>query len=107
MKTLLAKQLADWLRDSTAAQPQLLDVREPWELERCRLDNVISIPLGQLPTRFNELDPERPLVCICHHGMRSMNAAAWLERNGFADIYNLTGGVAAWASDVDPAFPKY
>ena len=107
MKNLAPRELADWLQQSDKPSPQLLDVREPWELERCQLEGVIAIPLGQVAIRAQELDPEQPVVCICHHGMRSMQAAVWLERNGFQHIYNLTGGVAGWANEVDPLFPTY
>jgi rhodanese-related sulfurtransferase len=106
MKNIRPSELSRWLQSETPA-PQLLDVREPWELAHCRLENVISIPLGQVPARASELDPALPVVCICHHGMRSMQVAVWLERSGFSDVYNLTGGVAGWASEVDPGFPTY
>ncbi len=107
MKTIRPRELSDWLQQPDKPAPQLLDVREPWELEKCRLDHVIAIPLGQITTRHGELDPQRPLVCICHHGMRSQQAAVWLERNGFNDVHNLSGGVAGWAAEVDPKFPTY
>ncbi|MBW8899440.1 MAG: hypothetical protein JF619_15305 [Massilia sp.] len=54
-----------------------------------------------------ELDDDQPSVCVCHHGARSMQVPAFLERNGFGDITNLTGGIHAWAVQVDPAMPKY
>jgi rhodanese-related sulfurtransferase len=92
------------------AQPQppvLLDVRESEELAICRLERVTHIPLGELAVRARELDPSRPLVCICHHGMRSANAAAYLERLGFEHVANLQGGMERWALDVDPAMARY
>ncbi|TAK90607.1 MAG: sulfurtransferase [Burkholderiaceae bacterium] len=111
MQTLRARDLSDWLqpieRYVDLPAPQLLDVREAWELQKCSLDNVIAIPLGQVPAQVERLDPQRPVVCICHHGWRSLQAAAWLERNGFDEVYNLSGGVAAWANEVDPQFPTY
>lgn len=85
----------------------LLDVRQPEELEICRLDEVVNIPLDQLPSRFGELDPDAEIVCICHHGMRSGNAAAFLAERDFASLVNLTGGVDAWATEVDPAMARY
>jgi rhodanese-related sulfurtransferase len=87
----------------------LLDVREPFELEIARLDGAVAIPLGELAARADELDPEdpRPLVCVCHHGIRSAHAAGLLASHGFERVYNLTGGIDRWASDVDPSMERY
>lgn len=87
--------------------PLLLDVRESEELEICRLAGVTHIPLGELALRARELDPLRPVVCICHHGIRSGNAAAYLERLGFEQVANLQGGMERWALDVDPGMARY
>jgi rhodanese-related sulfurtransferase len=85
----------------------LLDVREAEELAICRLPDVVHIPLGDLALRARELDPAAAVVCICHHGMRSANAAAFLERLGFEHVSNLQGGVERWATEVDPGLPRY
>lgn len=85
----------------------LLDVRESEELALCRLDGVTHIPLGELTVRAVELDPQRAVVCICHHGIRSANAAAYLERLGFERVANLQGGMERWAVDVDPQMARY
>ena len=82
-------------------------MREPWEFERARLDGATLLPLRELPARFAELDPAADTVVICHHGGRSMQAALFLERQGFARLHNLAGGVDAWARSVDPAMPVY
>ena len=87
--------------------PVLLDVREPWEFQTCRIEGSISIPMGNVVARIEELDPQTPVVAICHHGVRSRQVALYLERAGFTDVGNLLGGVAAWATDVDPNMPKY
>ena len=63
--------------------------------------------MNTVPSRLQDLDPERPLVCVCHHGGRSMQVAIFLERNGFPDVYNLSGGVDAWALEVDPKMARY
>jgi rhodanese-related sulfurtransferase len=63
--------------------------------------------MGELPTRLQELNKEAETVVICHHGVRSYHAARYLETMGFGDIVNLSGGVAAWADEVDPAMPRY
>jgi rhodanese-related sulfurtransferase len=65
------------------------------------------MPMRTVPARLAELDPDLPVVCICHHGARSMQVAGFLEQNGFADVSNLTGGVHAWALQVDPKMPTY
>lgn len=87
--------------------PVLLDVREPWEWSLCRLPGAILIPMGELPARLQELNNDAETVVICHHGVRSFHAARYLETTGFGDVINLSGGVAAWAGEVDPAMPRY
>jgi rhodanese-related sulfurtransferase len=102
--TQLARHLAE-AADSTP--PLLLDVREPWEFELCHIADSQPLPMNSLPGRLAELDPQRPTVVICHHGHRSLQVAAYLERNGFTEVTNLTGGVAAWAQQVQPTMPQY
>jgi rhodanese-related sulfurtransferase len=99
--------LASWRNDPARSAPVLVDVREPWEFERCRIEGSIPIPLGQIPARAAELPPGAELVLVCHHGGRSQQAAVWLERNGHANVHNLQGGVEGWALEVDPAMPRY
>lgn len=107
VKSLSVIELAQWLRDAARPRPFLLDVREPWEYQVCRIDGSALIPMRTLGARVFELDRAQPVVCICHHGNRSAYAAMFLAQQGFDDVYNLTGGVAAWARDVDPAMPTY
>jgi rhodanese-related sulfurtransferase len=107
MQQLSALEVANWIADPARPTPVLLDVREPWELEKCCIAGVVPIPMNSIPARMQELDPEAPLVCICHHGARSMQVAAFLERQGFTNVTNLTGGVHAWAQQVDPAMATY
>jgi rhodanese-related sulfurtransferase len=85
----------------------LLDVREPFEFEICRIRDSLNVPLGQISRRGGELDEDREIVVICHHGMRSLQAALWLEQNGFSNVFNLSGGIEAWANDVEPDMPRY
>lgn len=99
--------LSAWLADPSRGKPQLLDVREPWEFERARLDGATLLPLRELPARFAELDPAADTVVICHHGGRSMQVGMFLEAQGFRDVINLSGGVAEWARSVDPSMPTY
>lgn len=107
MEHLTAPELAAWLADATRPQPVLLDVREPWEYETCHIDGATLIPMNTIPARIDDLDEDAAIVCICHHGARSMQVAAFLERHNFAKISNLTGGIHAWAVQVDGAMPKY
>jgi rhodanese-related sulfurtransferase len=107
MQTLTAPELAAWLADTSRAKPVLLDVREPWEFQTCRIEGSLPIPMNSIPERMQELDEDAPIVCICHHGARSASVAAFLERNGFTQVINLTGGVHAWALQVDGSMPTY
>ncbi|QEL66282.1 thiosulfate sulfurtransferase [Oryzomicrobium terrae] len=110
MQNLSPRDLADWLADPDRAKPLLLDVREPWEFALCHLPNSRHVPMGQIPARWEELNerPEGlPVVCICHHGGRSMQVAMFIERAGVEPVFNLAGGVHGWAADVDPAMPTY
>ena len=86
---------------------QLLDVREPWEFELAHLPGAILIPLAELPSRLRELNVSDPVIVYCHHGIRSWHAACFLERNGFAQVFNLNGGIDAWSRDIDPALARY
>lgn len=107
MHTLTAPELAAWLEDSSRPKPVLLDVREPWEFQTCHIDGSVLVPMNTIPARLTELEEDAAIVCICHHGARSMQVAAFLERNGFSDVTNLTGGVHAWAQQVDRSMPTY
>jgi rhodanese-related sulfurtransferase len=94
-----------------AQNPLLLDVREPWEfaLAAIRIDGLrtLHIPMNEIPGRLDELDAVQPVVCICHHGMRSAQVVAFLERQGFEAAYNLAGGIDAWSAQVDAGVPRY
>jgi len=107
MKNTTAAELAVRLADSSRDAPVLLDVREPWEFQTCRIENSLLVPMREIPARLAELDPEAETVVICHHGGRSMQVALFLERQGFKNVHNLAGGVDAWARSVDPAMPVY
>jgi len=107
MKQITPAQLAAWMADASRPRPVLLDVREAWEHERARIEGSQLVPMGQIPARFAELDPRREIVAICHHGARSMQVAMFLEKNGFANVHNLSGGMDAWSISVDPSVPRY
>jgi rhodanese-related sulfurtransferase len=85
----------------------ILDVREPWELDIVRFPDALAIPLGTLPTRIGEVPTDRPVVVVCHHGMRSYKAMSWLRQNGVANAINLEGGIDAWARQIEPTMGVY
>jgi rhodanese-related sulfurtransferase len=107
MKQITPVELAAWLADAQRAKPVLLDVREPWEWDTARIEGAQHIPMREIPARAGELEKGRDVVAICHHGGRSQQVAMFLEKNGFAKIHNLQGGVDAWSRTVDPSVPTY
>lgn len=107
VKPIPAPELAAWLADESRAKPILLDVREPWETQLCRIEGSELAPMSTIPQRVTELDTKRDIVCVCHHGGRSLHVGMFLARHGFENVFNLTGGVDAWARQVDPAMPTY
>ena len=107
MQQISATELAAVLKDDDQVLLTLLDVREPWEFGICHIEGSVSIPMNALPERLGELDREQAIVCICHHGVRSLHVGQYLEKNGFSRVINLVGGVDAWAAQVDPQMPTY
>jgi rhodanese-related sulfurtransferase len=105
-------QLTEWLAQASAhGAPLVLDVREPWELQtasvRAEGFELLAVPMGEVPARLQELDPARPIACLCHHGARSLRVAAFLAQHGFEQLANVTGGIDAWSHERDPAVPRY
>jgi len=92
---------------------QVVDVREAQELELAALDQpVIHLPLSRSQEWLDQipalLDRQRPVVVLCHAGMRSWQFASWLiEAQGYEDVWNLEGGIEAWSVEVDPSVPRY
>jgi len=107
MEQISAQELKEWLDDPARPRPVLVDVREPWEVAVCRLPQSVHVPMNAIPARAHELDPGADTVLVCHHGARSYQVGLFLERRGFARIYNLFGGVDAWARSVDPTMATY
>jgi len=107
MEHISAPELAAWINDPDRPTPLLLDVREPWEHQTCHIAGSQLVPMNTIPGRFAELDEEQPVVCICHHGGRSMQVATFLEKSGFSKVHNLAGGIDAWSRTVDPSIPLY
>jgi rhodanese-related sulfurtransferase len=85
----------------------MIDVREDGERALASFPNAVAIPLAQLGKKINDYDKETPLVMICHHGYRSLQAALYAYNQGFREVYNLKGGIDAWSVAVDPTVPRY
>ena len=86
----------------------MLDVREPWEFDVASIAGSKHIPMGDIPSRFNqELDPEDHIVVVCHHGVRSANVTLWMMQNGWKNVSSLAGGIDAYAAQVDPGVGTY
>ncbi len=87
----------------------LLDCRESGEYAIAKLEAATLIPMGELPTRVDELEPVRNkrIVVHCHHGGRSMQVTQWLQQQGFPVVQNTTGGIDAWSLEVDSSVPRY
>lgn len=105
-------------RDSLGADapaPVVLDVREPWEIQTASVTEdgftLLRIPMREVPARVEQLKeqlgPDRPVACLCHHGMRSLQVANFLAQSGFTDVVNLQGGIDAWSKQRDTAVPLY
>lgn len=87
----------------------LVDVRQVWENQIARLPGSLLIPLNELPSRAGEIpaNPDSLLVVYCHHGVRSLSAAAFLRRLGHTNVTSLAGGIDGWSCEVDPGVPRY
>jgi rhodanese-related sulfurtransferase len=87
---------------------RLVDVRQPWENQLATLPGSILIPLNELPDRAKEIGREQNIVVVfCHHGIRSLSAAGYLQRLGFINVKSLAGGIDAWSCEIDPNVPRY
>ena len=107
IEQLPATALRLWLDDKARAAPLIVDVREPWEHDICRIANSLLVPMQEIPARLKELPQDRDIVVMCHHGMRSLQVASYLQSVGLSRVYNLSGGIAAWADQVEPAMQRY
>jgi rhodanese-related sulfurtransferase len=107
MRQVTASQLDEMLRAEPQQRPIVIDVREPWEWQLARISGSTHLPMGEIPSRIQEIDPTHPTVVICHHGVRSLQVVAYLQRQGFDNLHNLMGGIDAWSRNVDPSVPLY
>jgi rhodanese-related sulfurtransferase len=106
---------AQWTAAQVGTTPLVLDVREAWEfhtaavrpLDGAQAFDVLSMPMQEIPTRLAELPTDRPIACLCHHGIRSQHVARYLLQNGFEQVANIAGGIAAWSDEAGPSVPRY
>jgi rhodanese-related sulfurtransferase len=95
---------------SSDPKPFLIDVREPQEFAIARLERAELIPMQTVPAELQRLEgmaDERPLVVICHHGVRSLQVVAWLRRQGIENCVSMAGGMDQWSLEIDPTIPRY
>jgi adenylyltransferase/sulfurtransferase len=85
----------------------LVDVREQWEYDLAKIPGAKLIPLGTLPANLNALLDADEVICYCHHGIRSLDAAVWLRQQGVASAKSMAGGIERWSVEVDPQVPRY
>ena len=107
IEPLTPAELKSWLDDETRESPVVIDVREAWEHALAKVDTALHMPMQTVATRLGELDAGLPHVLMCHHGMRSHQVAQFLHTQGFDRVYNLTGGIDAWAEEVEPGLARY
>lgn len=106
MQEMNAQQLKAHL-DHCDDNPLLLDVRQPWEFDVCKIDNSVLVPMSRIPEQIDSLDRTREIVVICHHGIRSRSVGRYLQHAGFSRVINLSGGLDQWARTVDTQMPTY
>jgi rhodanese-related sulfurtransferase len=85
----------------------LIDVREPWEHQQARIEGAKLIPLREIPANLQQIETADNIILYCHHGMRSLDAAAWLRQQGVAGARSMSGGIDRWTTEVDPLVPRY
>ena len=99
---------SDLLLKQKSGEPFLLvDVREPWEFDTCRIEGATLIPMRSIPAHLGQLDVDQEVVCYCHHGQRSLDVAAWLRSQGIETARSLAGGIERWSLEIDPSVPRY
>ena len=115
---LAPAQVADWAAQVRASglTPYVLDVREDWERDAAHVQPqaatqgfvLLTEPLSRLGASLDRLpdDPDTPIACLCHHGVRSVHVAHFLAQQGHDAVWNITGGIDAWAL-IDPAIGRY
>ncbi len=104
---ITVRELADKI--ASGERIQLIDVRQPWENEHCRIPNSVLIPLNELIEHMGDIEAEESslIVVYCHHGIRSLSGAALILQAGYNNVVSLAGGIDAWSKEIDPKVPVY
>jgi len=84
-----------------------VDVREKWEHDVSRIESAVLIPMREIPVHLERLASAGPVILFCHHGIRSLDAAAWLREQGVRDVRSMSGGIDRWSAEIDPQVPRY
>ena len=95
------------LLQAPGASTTLIDVREPWETQLCRLESALLIPMQQIPEHLDTLPTDRRLLIMCHHGGRSLSVTKYLRTQGRLAVSNVAGGIDAWSEQIDPSVLRY
>ncbi len=85
----------------------ILDVREPWERQTASISGSQYIPMADIPSRLQELDPDQHIVVYCHYGVRSLSVTGWLRKQGYEKVQSIAGGIDQWSLQIDPKIPRY
>jgi len=112
MLQLQPADLSQWFATHEGQRPVVLDVREPHEFETASpaedpAFDLIRMPMRGVPARLDELDKTQPIACLCHHGARSAQVAMYLENMGYLHVANISGGIDAWATQLEPTLARY
>ena len=105
MQEISVEELAQW--QTGQERFVLLDVREESEIAAASLPGALHIPMREIPARIGELDPGDRIAVLCHVGGRSERVAEFLKMRGYANVYNVEGGIDAYSLRIDPAIPRY
>ena len=95
------------VQEAADPRPKLLDIREPAEYDLVRLPDAILVTDGVVEEILQSWDRDTEIICYCHHGIRSLNAAAYLAEQGFTNVSSMNGGIDAWAKEIDPNLHQY
>jgi rhodanese-related sulfurtransferase len=85
----------------------IVDVREQWEFDICKIEGAKLVPLRTLPANLTVFEGAEEVVVYCHHGMRSLDATVWLRSQGIEKARSMAGGIERWSTEIDPGVPRY
>ena len=105
IKNITPKELKARLDAGEALQ--VIDVREYWEVNLGTLENALHIPMNDIPYQLDDIPQDKPVVFMCHTGVRSANVTEWVQQQGYTNALNLVGGIDQWSRDIDASVPRY